>query len=196
MKAIKIISIAAGGLLILLIVAVIVIQEAQESKSRLPELYEVPSFNFTESHGRAFTKDDLLGKITVVDFIFTNCKGPCPMMSSRMAELYDLYAGTETIQFVSVSVDPERDSLQALRDYAESYGVNDRRWVFLRSGKPEVVRLYENGFKLGGALPYDHSIKFVLVDQDAVIRGYYDSSDANGLKHLKDHINVLYEQLK
>jgi len=195
MKIYRIIVIALGTFLVLLVGAFFVIKEGQQSQSKLSILYDLPVFEYTERDGSPFGRDEFFNKITIVDFIFTNCPGPCPMMSARMKDLYLLYSRTEKIQFVSISVDPNRDSLSVLQEYAERFGVNDNRWLFLRSPMDDVIDLYENGFKLGGMLPADHSTKFILVDNNATIRGYYDSLDDISLSILKTHIRELVKQL-
>ena len=195
MKIFRRIIILLAVLITLVAVALTVIQKGQDSQSALPVLYELPDFTFTERQGVIFSRDDFKGKISIVDFIFTNCPGPCPFMSSKMADLYQIYSNTDKVQFVSISVDPNRDSLNVLKEYAERFGVTDNRWVFLRAPMLEVIDLYENGFKLGGILPVDHSTKFILVDQNATIRGYYDCYDEISMKILKTHIRELVGKL-
>ncbi len=195
MKIFRIIIIILACIIVLVAIALSVIQKGQKSLGALPVLYELPNFTFTERQGIPFGKTDFLGKISLVDFIFTNCPGPCPFMSSKMAELYQAYSNTNKVQFVSISVDPNRDSLIVLQAYADRFGVTDARWVFLRAPMIEVINLYENGFKLGGILPVDHSTKFILVDQKATIRGYYDCYDQISMKILKTHIRELASRL-
>ncbi|MEJ2544452.1 MAG: SCO family protein [Calditrichaceae bacterium] len=195
MKKFRLFIISFAAVIVLIAVALTVIHKGQESQGKLPILYKLPDFTFIERQGKPFSKNDFKGKISIVDFIFTNCPGPCPFMSSKMAELYQIYANTDKVQFVSISVDPNRDSLSVLKEYADRFGVTDNRWVFLRAPMLEVIDLYENGFKLGGILPVDHSTKFILVDQTATIRGYYDCYDEISMKILKTHIRELVGQL-
>ena len=133
--------------------------------------------------------------IIVVDFIFTKCPGICPVMTNKMSELYQEYADENMVQFVSFSVDPARDSLQALVNYALKWHVNDQRWYFLRTEKDKIQNLYEQGFKLGGELPYGHSGAFVLVDHNGIIRGYYDHSNNEELELLRRDIEVLLDEI-
>lgn len=188
------------GLAIAALLAVggaLIINQANKSRSQIPKMYPVPPFEFMESNGQPFGLDQMKGKLNVVDFIFTNCQSICPIMSARMAELYDLYSGYDQVKFVSISVDPERDSPEALREYAKSFGVDDDRWVFLRAPIEQVVDLMENGFKLpAGDLPMGHSNRFVLVDRDGFIRSYHDSFDDNSLDALKKNIRELAKGIK
>ena len=191
MKLFRTIIIVLATIIVLVAIAISVIHKGQEAQGALPVLYELPEFAFTERQGKPFGKADFIGKLTIVDFIFTNCPGPCPYMSSKMAELYQAYSDTDKLQFVSISVDPNRDSLSVLQKYADRLGVKDKRWVFLRAPMVEVMDLYESGFKLGGILPVDHSTKFILIDQTATIRGYYDTYDDISMRILKTHLNEL-----
>jgi protein SCO1/2 len=185
------------GILILFFLSVsalIVIDLANKSRSNLPVLGEVPDFQFTERSGESFGKNNMRGTINVVNFFFTTCVGPCPIMNARVAELYQKYSTTDQVRFVSISVDPKRDSLTVLRKYAEDFGVTDNRWLFLRGEKEEVHRVSEKGFMLAGDLPTIHSTKLVLVDRNQKIRGYYDSFDEESLRLLTVHVReLLYE---
>jgi len=177
--------------IILAVVAALVIQRAHHSRADLPVYGTVPAFSYLNQDGQPFDRSDLEGKITVLEFFFTSCQGPCPVMNMRMAELYKQYQGTDAVQFVSISVDPARDSLTALKAYSHRYGVTDHRWNFLRGPLKEVEDLSTNGFKLGGNFPSGHSTRFVLIDGKARIRGYYRSLDQASLEVLRDHIRQL-----
>jgi protein SCO1/2 len=177
---------------ILAVGGALVIDRANKSRSEIPVLWAVPEFEFVDSGGQPFGLEDMKGKINVVDFFFTNCPNICPVMSARMSELYRLYSESPMVQFVSISVDPGRDTLEALRQYASAWGVDDSRWVFLRGPIEEVVELSEEGFKLpAGDLPMGHSNRFVLVDPDGMIRSYHDSFDDAALEALKANIKEL-----
>lgn len=169
----------------------------QSQQTSLDVYGEVPAFEFIDQNSEPFGRDDLTGKISVVDFIFTNCPGVCPTMSARMAELYEAYADQPLVQFVSISVDPARDSLHVLQEYAKEHGVTDNRWRFLREENVQkVIDLSEKGFFLPAEnLPMGHSSKFVLVDAAGLIRGYYNSFDTDRLRQLRADIHALLKRL-
>lgn len=181
--------------LLLSFVGLFVIKLANDSRSSLMSFAEVPQFEFEERDGSTFGKNNMLGKINIVNFFFTNCKGPCPYMNSKVAELYTKYATSDKVQFVSISVDPDRDSLSVLREYANSYGVKDKRWVFLRGALNKVHDLSEKGFLLAGEFPNLHSIKLILVDAKGVVRGYYSSYNEESLKILTTHVRELIRNI-
>lgn len=148
---------------------------------RLPKLYPLPSFDLIDSHGEKFTGEKLAGSFWVVDFIFTTCAGPCPMMSSRMADLYEAFADNEKVQFLSISVNPEYDTPDVLTSYAARYGADTSRWHFVTGERDAIHRLAVEGFKLGSVEePIMHSTRFALIDDTGYVRGYYDATDSDG----------------
>jgi protein SCO1/2 len=174
----------------LVMLGILVTQQASKSRSNLPRYGEVTDFSFARSDGGSFTKQDFQGKISVVDFIFTSCRGVCPAMAGNMSELYRLFAGVAEIQFVSISVDPENDTPEVLSAYARENGVTDQRWLFLRGPIADVSTLCERGFLLPGKdFPSGHSSRFVLVDRQGWIRGYYDGT--GDMQLLTEHLRQL-----
>lgn len=177
---------------VLALLAALVITSAEKSHDKMPVLGKVPQFTFTERSGQPFGLDDMKGKISVVDFIFTNCRTVCPFMAETMLDLYDLYSNSDKVQLVSISVDPARDTLATLREYATDLGVTDNRWVFLHAALPDVVELMQGGFKLAAEdLPMGHPSHFILVDQLGQIRGYYSFDDEAEIQVLKENIRAL-----
>jgi len=177
--------------------ASIVINKAVESTSVLPKVIrKVPSFNLLSNYGTNFTEDSLKNKITVLDFIFTSCPGPCPIMSGNMRELYKQYSFYPDLQFISISVDPEFDTKEVLIDYANLNEVTDKRWKFLRGEMNKIKRLSTDGFMfMSDNLPAGHSVKFVLIDYNGNIRQYYDGTDKASISILRNHINIFLQEL-
>lgn len=155
-----------------------------------------PEFNLTERSNRKVTRQDLAGKVWVADFIFTHCAGSCPTMSSNMRKLQDKLF--EDIRLVSFSVDPYRDTPEVLTEYANRYGADRDRWLFL-TGDPETIqKLSVGGFKLAldptsgtEAEPITHSSRFVLVARDGNIHGYYGTEEPKDLDRLVKDANNL-----
>jgi protein SCO1/2 len=160
-----------------------------------PVLDPAPAFTLTNRDGRAVRRQDLAGKPWIADFIFTRCPASCPLMTARMARLNRELPRDLDVRLVSFSVDPEHDTPQVLERYAESYKA-PARWFFLTGGKEEIYRLSRQGFKLGIEIPPPsapggpavepilHSTRFVLVDGQGRIRGYYDGFDEDSMKKL------------
>jgi len=176
----------------LLLIAIVVDWWADTSRGELPVLGEIPDFLMTERNGQPFGKTEMLGKINIVELFFTSCPGVCPIMNRNMFELYQRLDGAEEVRFVSISVDPKRDSLEALKSYADSLGVDDDRWVFLQAPIDEIIDVCENGFMLpADGLPGGHSTRFVLIDPLGRIRGYYDGMSEGSMKILLTHLRQI-----
>jgi len=162
----------------------------------------VPSFQLVNQNEQPFGSAQLAGKIWIADFIYTMCPGPCPMISSRMSELQKPLEKTD-VHLVSFSVDPDKDTPQVLRSYAEKWQAEPGRWDFLTGPKSAIYNLSHDGFKLAVADGSDaqgipvHSTRMVLVDRHGQIRGYYDATEADAVtKLVADTNHLLREQPK
>lgn len=152
----------------------------------------VPQFNLLERSDKMVSLDDLKGSIWLADFIFTYCAGPCPKMSLQMAELQKAVPPETNVRFVSFTVDPERDSTPRLREYADAYGADPERWLFLTGDKGTIAALATDGFHAGSKDdPLLHSTLFAMVDKKGHIRNYYHSDDPDLIKKVLDGIAEL-----
>jgi protein SCO1/2 len=187
------------GILIVFVLAsgaAIVIKQAELSRSQLPVHGNVPHFQFEAQNGESFGRQDILGVINVFAFIFTNCPSACPVMSTHLGKLYQLFSASNAVRFVAITVDPERDTQPVLQQYAADHGVVDQRWIFLRAPIDQVVALSEKGFMLAAEnLPMGHSTRFVLVDHQGQIRGYYDGLSESSVDALKSSIVELVKAM-
>jgi protein SCO1/2 len=166
-----------------------------QPKSELPEYSRIPPFEFTDASGKPFGSRQLEGKVWVVDFFFTNCPGPCPRMSKQLAELQERTRNLRDFRIVSITVDPGRDTPEALAAYAKRYKADPERWHFLTGRKDLIGNLMSEAFYLGFAENYEeHSTKFALVDRRMRLRGYYDSYDAPG--KAGENIALLLDSIK
>jgi len=156
------------------------IQRDAEKDESLSLLGEIPAFSLTTQAESTFTRNDLLGRVTIADFIFTTCAGPCPLMSATMQTMQFELKSDDHISLLSFSVDPETDTPPVLREYADRFGADSTRWTFLTGNKSDILSLIRNGFHLSVEADSEaifHSTKFVLIDKEARIRGYYDSGE-------------------
>ncbi|GEO21964.1 hypothetical protein CQA01_24980 [Cyclobacterium qasimii] len=150
----------------------------------------IPDFTFTDQLGRSVGKEEMMGKITVVDFFFTSCPSICPVMSNEMERVQDVFRDEDNVQIYSISIDPEYDNQEVLFDYAKEHSATKDKWFFLNGPMEETYNLARCGFILptisGGAVPEDfvHSDKFVLIDELGRIRGYYSGTKREGVDQL------------
>lgn len=166
---------------------------------------EIPDFSLIERSGRPVHLNDLRGSVWVADVIYTACTDTCPLQSGAMARLQRDLSRQRHVRLVSITVDPQRDTPQVLSSYAERYKADPERWLFLTGKKREIYRLATEGLRLGAihfsqdmrsfeTAPIVHSSRFVLVDAQTRIRGYYDSSDAAALERLRRDVGRLVQE--
>jgi cytochrome oxidase Cu insertion factor (SCO1/SenC/PrrC family) len=154
----------------------------------------VPNFALTERSGRSIQRDDLLGKTWIVSFVFTRCTGPCPQISGTMARLQSEFADTPDVVLVTITADPERDDPDELKRYAEHFGADPERWLFLTGPSKAIRDLAVDGFHVALGKEGDeimHSTKLVLVDQHSHIRGYFDGRSVDELGQPVDEVPKL-----
>jgi protein SCO1/2 len=150
----------------------------------LPQLGATAPFTLMEHTGTPFDSAALKGRIWIADFMFTTCPGPCPRMSSQMHQV-QMELESRGIQLVSFTVDPEHDTPAVLAVYAQTFKASAGVWHFLTGGQTELNHLAKDVFKLGvvdGSL--EHSTRFVLIDGEGHIRGYYLSSEPEAIPQL------------
>ena len=142
----------------------------------------VPDFSLTERSGRALSPRGPRGLPWIADFVYANCPGACPLLSGEMASLHRRLG--DRVRLVSFTVDPARDTPQALTAYADRFGASPTSWFFVTGPVAPMRQLIGGGFRLAVADPpadesglagvITHSEKIVLVDADLHIRRYYD----------------------
>jgi protein SCO1/2 len=153
----------------------------------LPSYGVVPPFTLTDQSNQAFNSaNTLAGKVWIADFIYTNCPGPCPRMSAQMRQVDTaLLPDIKDLRLVSFTVDPARDTPEVLAKYAQRYQAEPGVWYFLTGPLPSLHNLARNVFLLGDVNgDLEHSTRFVLVDRQSRIRGYYLTSDEDALPRL------------
>ncbi|MBI2889822.1 MAG: SCO family protein [Nitrospirae bacterium] len=180
---------SALGLLTALLLA-----QACQKKADLPDFGEVPAFSLTERSGKSFEAALLRGHVWIVDFVFTRCTGPCPRLTGLMRTLQEEMP--KEIHLLSITVDPEFDTPEVLREYAERAGAHPNRWFFLTGRKEMVASVVTQGFRLamvegesGDSIV--HSTKLALVGPDGRLRGYFDSEDPEEVERLKKSAKAL-----
>jgi len=172
--------------------------------AELPVYGRVPPFALVERSGRPLTADDLAGAPWVADFIFTRCGGMCPALTTTLAALLRRLPppAAERLRAVTFTVDPTRDDPQTLQRYANGFGADPTRWLFVTGDRDEVERLIRDGFRLSIAElppgererspePITHSDRFALVDAQLRIRGYYHGTDPDDVARLEHDLALL-----
>lgn len=151
----------------------------------LGEFREVADFTFTAENGEPFALDDLRGKVWVANFIFTSCAAECLVLSARVAELQRHLRDYDDVAFVSISVDPQTDTPERLKAFAERWHADPERWRFLTGDVAEIDELVLKSFllpitrdpiELGKLFSQNliHSNRFAIVDRNGVVRAYVE----------------------
>jgi len=152
----------------------------------LPNYGVVPDFALTDQTGAAFSSKALDKRVWIADFIYTTCPGPCPRMSSQLHQLQAGLAGeADGLRLVSFTVDPAHDTPPVLTAYSKHFAADPSKWFFLTGEIATINHLSRDVFRLSstdGTL--EHSTRFVLVDRQSRIRGFYSSLDQDVMPHL------------
>jgi len=166
--------------------------------------HRVANITLTNQLGKTVSLDSLNGKIIVADFFFTHCGLICPKLTASMKGLQDALKIRDLrrridisfVHFVSFSIDPERDSVSVLKAYADKYGINHDSWWLLTGSKKEIYNFSVNELKLALqdttiSADFMHTNRFVLLDRDRVVRGYYNGLDSNSMSTLAEDLTLL-----
>jgi cytochrome oxidase Cu insertion factor (SCO1/SenC/PrrC family) len=159
----------------------------------LPSYGVVPHFTLTDQNGSTFdSRTELQGKVWLANFMFTTCNGPCPRMTTQFRKIRDDSRSLNGFRLVSFTIDPKNDTPEVLDRYGKAFGAEPQYWAFLTGRQADLNRLSYDVFhlaKVDGSL--EHSTRFVLVDGQSRIRGYYDSSDEDSMRELTQDIRQL-----
>jgi len=159
--------------------------------------HQVKNISFVNQLGKAVSLDDAKGKVLVVNFFFSRCPSICPGLTKNMKKLQNSFLkNPEIVQFISISVDPEYDSVPRLRKFADRFGVNHDSWWFVTGDKKEIYDFAFNEIKASIAdvnvdTAFVHTENFFLLDSNRVVRGWYNGFDTTKLAQLASDIPTL-----
>ena len=173
-------------------------------RKKLAVISYVKPFQFTNQSGIPFTDRDLLGKVTVVEYFFTTCKGICPKMNSNMKTIYETFKTAPNFLILSHTCNPETDSVPVLKRYADSLKADSDKWIFVTGRKDSLYQMARSSYLLDDPKnsfekiedQFIHTQFFALVDKDGRVRSQiYDGLKKDELEKLKKDIqNILAEK--
>lgn len=179
----------------------------REQPRKLPQLgsgdHRVRPFSFTSQEGRTVTSEDVKDKIYVVEYFFTTCTGICPKMNENMTEVYKAFRGNEDVLILSHTVDPVKDTVEALRQYALKYEADPKQWIFLTGDKKELYDMARYSYLVTAVddtavvdiqSDFIHTDRFVLVDRNGHIRGQYKGTDPAAISQLIGDVQQLLKE--
>ena len=180
-------GVALLGLTGLALMAVGILRFVGRAEKPLPVYGQIADFALTDQNGHKVSLGNLHGHVWVADVIFTRCAGSCPKMTSQMKELQDALAGDSQTRLVSLTTDPDYDTPAVMKAYAERFGADPARWMFLTGTKAELAKLAVSSLKLS-AVPKEpgdrtspddlfiHSTIFVVADKHGQLRGVFETT--------------------
>ncbi len=203
--------VANTALGLLLLVALATLLWSQRRPPELDDYGAAPDFRLTDQLGQPVSAADLRGKVVVVNFVYTACGDTCPLLSLRMQALQERLRGErllgDRVQLLSFTVDPEHDTPEVLRPYAERSGADPQAWRFLTGSREAIVPVIERGFfqavvpiatpqavqtgHPGGGEPHEHaevmhSNRFILIDRHGRMRALYDGLELDPDQVVRD----------
>lgn len=167
--------------------------------------HKLPDFSLINQQGDTVSWEGLKGKVVIADFFFTHCPTICPRLTTNMRWLQQSINNSQRVgdktpdflHFLSFSIDPERDSVSRLKQWADRFQVNPEQWWLLTGTKKDIYDMAINEMKIGVVdgqgvdTNFIHTDHFVLIDSNRHVRGYYHGLDTASLQQLSNDIIFL-----
>jgi protein SCO1/2 len=165
----------------------------------LPKIAPAPEFTLTSQDGTPVSLADFRGKAVAVTFIYTLCTDTCPILTPMMSFVQDRLGpdfGTK-VAFVSITLDPARDTPAVLKEYARAFGADLGGWAFL-TGAPEAIREVTRRYGVFAAPAangdVDHSFLTSIVDRRGVLRVQYLGARFDPEEFRRDLLSLVKER--
>jgi protein SCO1/2 len=194
----------AAVILAVLVLAPLMLAQSRDASDQisndlpLPKIAPAPEFTLTSQNGMPVSLTDFRGKVVAVTFIYTLCTDTCPVLTPMMSFVQDRLGpdfGTK-IAFVSITVDPERDTPAVLKEYAEAFGANPAGWAFV-TGAPETIREVTRRYGVFAAKTadgdVDHSFLTSIVDRRGILRVQYLGARFDPEEFRRDLLSLVKE---
>lgn len=166
--------------------------------------HTIGNFLFLNQEGKLITQKDVKGKVFVAEYFFTTCGTICPIMNQQMQRVQDAYKNQQNFRILSFTVNPEVDTVEQMKRYADQHGADSKQWFFLTGTREKLYDLARKSFFVlkpaeaenQGDVGSDfiHTNNFVLVDQKMRIRGYYDGTNTKEVDELILDIELLLKE--
>ena len=163
--------------------------------------HTIGDFSFTDQNGKEFSSNEMTGKVCVVEYFFTTCGTICPKMNEQMMRIHNEFKTNPNVLMLSFTVDPETDTVEQMKRYADGHGADAKQWRFLTGKKEALYHVARTSFFVlkpaeaenqgDAGSDFIHTNNFVLIDQKKQIRGYYDGTSPTEVDQLMHDINRL-----
>jgi len=163
--------------------------------------HKIPAFEFVNQDSQAIDNEFLSDFIYVSDFFFVHCPTICPKVKKQMLKIYDKYEDESMVKFVSHTIDPKRDTVGALKEYAEKLGVSHDKWYFLTGEKDEIYDIADDYFNIAiedSSVPggFDHSGKIILTDREGHVRAFCEGTDPESIPQFIKDVSTLIDEYR
>ncbi len=163
--------------------------------------HQIPDFAFVDQDSQRVTNATFDDKIYVADFFFVSCPTICPKVKKQMLRIYERFEGEDRLAFLSHTVDPKRDTVGRLANYARNLGISAHRWHFVTGDKDEIYTIAEDYFSIAYEDPdapggFDHSGRLILVDPERQVRSFCDGTDPKDVDQFMKDIEKLLVEIK
>lgn len=180
----------------------------EHQKAKLPVIgteqnHHIAPFSFTNQDGKTITNADVKGKIYVVSYFFATCKSICPKMNENMTKVYKAFQGNQDVLILCHTVDPQKDTVAALKLYSTRFDADSRQWMFLTGDKKQLYDMARYSYLInaedtanGVTIEDDfiHDQHYVLIDRYGRIRGFYDGLENDKVAKLIVDIKDLLKE--
>jgi len=172
-------------------------------KSKPAIISYVKPFSFTTQEGKQFSDQNHMGKVSVVEYFFTTCKGICPKMNVNMRKIYEEFRSEPNFQVVGITSMPEVDSVGRMKRYGDSLGLDPKNWILLTGRKDSLYETARVSFLLDDPKnavenindQFIHTQFFALVDKNGQVRGQiYDGLKNEEIERLRRDIRKLLKE--
>lgn len=167
--------------------------DGQHAANQLPSDFgKLSDFTLSNQAGQEFTSAAMKGKVYLVNFFFSKCEGPCPLMNKKMEAFQEKFANDADIKLLSVSVDPANDTVEVIKAYSETFKANPEKWSFATGSKEVINDIMEKQMKLAVSEDLQlHTTRIALIDKEGNIKGYFDSASEEELSKLEEEARKL-----
>jgi protein SCO1/2 len=144
--------------------------------------HTIPDFAFINQDSAVVTNATFDNKVYVADFFFISCPTICPKVKKQMLRIYDQFKDNEELMLLSHTIDPKRDTVGRLKQYAQNLGVDDGKWMFVTGEQDRIYEIADDYMSIAREDPeapggFDHSGWILLIDKAGHIRSFADGTD-------------------
>ncbi|WP_317897821.1 SCO family protein [Aurantibacillus circumpalustris] len=168
-----------------------------DGKSVYPK---ISKFSFINQENQTVNSSDFEGKVYVADFIFLSCSTICPLMNIEMLKVYTAFNDDKRVLFLSHTIDPKRDSIYKLNEFAKNLGVSSKKWYFVTGNEDSIYKMAERDYF---TIAYPDSTEtdglvhgggLLLIDKNKNIRGVYNGTESSETERLIADIKLLLKE--